>query len=584
MTDETQIAELLLRWEEAWEHGQEITPEDLCDGRADLVGALRERIAAIKDMAWVKEDAGSPIPDDDVIGQEAPLPPKTLAGRYRIELLIAEGGFGQVFRGFDPELQRPVAIKIPRPRKYSGAEHLDALLDEARKAASLRHPGIIAVHDAGRDDGVLFIVSDLIEESNLADALAKAPISPMETARLIAEVAEALHYAHEQGFVHRDIKPANILLDSQGKPLLTDFGIAATKDELDRGEAAASGTLAYMAPEQVAGETQLVNARTDVYALGVVLYEMLAGRSPYQARTPTALREHILFKPPTPFRGVAANIPVDLESICLRCLAKHPADRYATAKELAHALRAALASRRTSGQSRRLLPILIITIITILLMLLLCWHFLVQDRPTTKSEKDGALVFDGRSRIITPVEQFTPVTLEAWVRPAKYEDRCHFVIGSDVPTKYGVGLGICGVLLSAEYVEGMIKSERTVPLAEWSHLAAVFGESETRLYLNGKQVAVGPATRSLGGTPFVIGNVGKDNPIDYFIGQIRAVRITKDERYAEDFTPQEVFRKEDETSIFQTVLIYDGISLEGERVIDMSGNGHDGTWERLPSP
>src|ERR1019366_364964 len=185
---------------------------------------------------------------------------------------------------------------------------------------------------------------------------------------------------------------------------------------------------------------------------------MLAGRSPSQARTPTALREQILFKPPTPFRGVAANIPVDLESICLRCLAKHPADRYATANELAQALRAALANKPRRG---RLLPILIMGTISVFLVLLLCWWFVLQGRAPTKSQKDGLLVFDGRSRIITPVEQFAPVTLEAWVRPEKYED----------------------------------------------------------------------------------------------------------------FAPQEVFRKEGGNTTSHTVLIYDGANVEGEGVIDVSGNG-----------
>jgi len=160
-----------------------------------------------------------------------------------------------------------------------------------------------------------------------------------EATHLVAQVADALHYAHEHGFVHRDIKPSNILLDNQGRPLITDFGIAVTTEEVNDRRIPRSGTLPYMAPEQVAGEVQLIGPRTDVYALGVVLFELLTGRVPYQGRTPTAMKEQILFRPPVAPRTIDGKIPPDLEAICLRCLAKHPADRFGSAAELAEALR-----------------------------------------------------------------------------------------------------------------------------------------------------------------------------------------------------------------------------------------------------
>ena len=558
MTDEDRIAELLLRWEEAWEHGQEMTPEELCDGHAELVGPVRERITAIKDMAWVKQDAATPAPDEEVASEEAPLP-KTLAGRYRIEALIAEGGFGQVFRGFDPELQRQVAIKIPRPRQGSRAEPPDSFLDEARKAASLRHPGIVAVHDAGRENGMFFVVSDLIDGTNLADVIAKSRYTPLDAARLVADVAEALHHAHEQGFVHRDIKPANILLDGQGKPLVTDFGIAATKD-------------------------QLVDARTDIYAVGVVLYEMLAGRLPYQGRTPTAVREQILFRPAVPLRGVDASIPVELEAICMKCLAKHPADRHATAKDLADALRKFPAAHRTTRITR--IGIIVALVLGGSVLALAGSHYLPRLLHTTQTRREqpgkdteGVFVFDGRSRIVTPLERFAPVTLEAWVWPDGYvKGDWQYVIGSDIPTKWGIGLGLCEAILAAEYIAGNTFGEQAVPLGRWSHVAAVFGESETRLYLNGKKVGTGPATKQEGGTTFVIGSVGKANPIGFFKGRVRGVRISRGERYAENFVSQEAFGKDDES-----VLIYDGTTEQG-RVVDLSGSGNHGAWERLPPP
>ena len=252
--------------------------------------------------------------DEDITDEDDPQPilelPKILGGRYRVEGLIGDGGFGWVFKGYDPELQRPVAIKIPKPRSGVTSDRADMLLEEARKIAKLRHPGIVSVHDVGKQDSSVFVVNDFIDGENLADRIARSKPSISETVELVAEVADALGFAHELGFVHRDIKPANILIDRQGKPLITDFGIAATIDELARGRNITSGTLPYMAPEQLADEVQLIDGRTDLYALGVVLYEMLTGRHPYQARTPTALREQILFRSPVPLRSRGRQHPV----------------------------------------------------------------------------------------------------------------------------------------------------------------------------------------------------------------------------------------------------------------------------------
>jgi len=299
------LAELLLRWEEGWEQGDEVSVEQLCAECPDLVESLRCQIDVLKKMAWMKRD------DSDL--QEPPTVPdplisKTMGGRYRIDAFLAEGGFGRVYRGYDPELDRPVAVKVSKAIGAGSPERNDALLQEARRVAKLRHPGIVPIHDVGRDEGVWFFVSDLMEGQNLADLIAKQRPSPKEAAHLVAEVADALHFAHQQGFVHRDIKPSNIVLDGQGRPQITDFGIAVTTEEIPEQRFPRSGTLPYMAPEQVAGEVQLIGPRTDIYALGVVLFELLTGRLPYQARTPTAMREQILLRPPVgPRTGSSAG-------------------------------------------------------------------------------------------------------------------------------------------------------------------------------------------------------------------------------------------------------------------------------------
>jgi hypothetical protein len=298
-----------------------------------------------------------------------------------------------------------------------------------------------------------------------------------------------------------------------------------------------------------------------------------------------------------PVRSAERTVPRRLERICLRCLAKHPADRYATAGEVAGELQAFVA---TALLHRVAKACGIVGGVALAGMLVIGGVKLLPhvDRPTGSAEQPHpasaagpgsgdvtkAFVFDGSNRIVTPLERFAPVTLEAWAWPERYEDRCHFVIGSDVPKRYGVGLGVCGVLLSAEYAEGVVKSDTTVPLRRWSHLAAVFGPSATRLYLNGKLVGTGPATKPVDGAKFVVGNVGPDNPIDYFLGRVRAVRISRGERYTGDFVPPETFTRDDPTAPARAVLIYGGDAVTGGAVTDQSGEGNHGRMEFLPRP
>jgi hypothetical protein len=574
MTRDDQIAEIVMRWEEAFDHGGDLSVADLCADHPELADVVSQRVAALKQLAWVKDAGAGGAQEVD------PRPiPKTLGGRYRIDGLIAEGGMGTVYRAHDPELDRAVAVKVPRPKHST-----DDLFAEARRAAKLRHPGIVSVHDVGRDGDVCFIVADLIDGTNLADRIARGPLPWREAVRLVAEVADALGFAHEQGFVHRDIKPANILLDQHGRPLLTDFGIAATFDEAQQGRP--TGTLPFMAPEQVAGEVQLIDARTDLYSLGVVLYETLTGKLPYQARTPTALREQVLFRPPVPL----SDVPSSVEAVVLRCLAKHPADRFGSASELAAALRdtlAPLTSARTLARWARPIGMIVVgaVVLGLAAAVVNLW-----PRPNTQPSStadptsngptpflaDGVMQFDGRTRIVTPVERFAPCTLEAWVWPEEYRDTgTQAVIGSDIPTKYGVGLGVTGVVPFVEIVPGILKGTQSVPLRKWSHLAGVFGEGETRLYLDGKLVTKGPASRAEGGTRFVVGNVGLDNPIDYFRGKVRVVRISRGERYTVEFVPAEHLASDD-----ATVLLYSAEAVQGDVVNDLSGKGHHGRLEQ----
>lgn len=343
MSDDELLFDLLLRWEELNEKGQEPSAEELCRDCPHLVPLLAERIHALKVTAWMDrhDDDSGTNPDPS-----GPATPSILSGRYRLDEKIAEGGFAEVWKGHDLELLRAVAVKLPKPGRLVSAERFVA---EARRVAGLKHPGVVPVFDVGRDGDSCFIVSEFVEGGNLADRIATTRPTVQESARLVAEVAETLAYAHRQGFVHRDIKPANILLDHHERALLADFGIAFSPG--DQGEGTSFGTLPYMSPEQVEGRA--LDHRSDIYGLGVVLYELLAGHRPHDATDPVELRRQIV-------SGTVASIPGVSKTgnaVCRKCLARKPADRYQDAAQLAHDLRRSNFTVRPTSTTNRLLAL-----------------------------------------------------------------------------------------------------------------------------------------------------------------------------------------------------------------------------------
>jgi serine/threonine-protein kinase len=335
MTRQERLDELLARWEELREQGREVSAEELAGGAPELLDDVNAAVRRLKAMDWL--DA-PPDPGDAGAAPKAPAPPgaglpvpPTLAGRYRLKERIAVGGFAEVWRAVDTALERDVAVKVT-------AVDCQA---EARRVARLRHPGIVTVHDVGSENGLCFIVFDLVEGTDLAERLRRGRPDWRESVAVVAAVAGHLHHAHARGFIHRDVKPANILLDAEGRPVLADFGIAVTPCELKHEALSTPGTLAYMAPEQLGGAGQ-VGPRTDVYGLGVVLYQLLTGQLPFREPTLWGLRRQILNEVPAPVRALAPDVPPELEAVCLRCLAKHPEERPATAEEVARALKAFL--------------------------------------------------------------------------------------------------------------------------------------------------------------------------------------------------------------------------------------------------
>jgi len=294
----------------------------------------------------------------DIFGSE-PKIPESFA-HYRISNLIGRGRSAVVYEAEDRRSGRVVALKVLTGGALESAEERERFRREAEGAARLEHPHIVRAHDFGEDQGVPFFAMELVSGVPLDVAIEENLVTPDQGVVLVEKVARALEHAHEQGVIHRDLKPANIVVGTDGQPRVTDFGLAKHRaSSSGRAPAALTeigvqvGTPCYMAPEQAAGRSRDVDARTDVYAAGCLLYELVAGRRPFDGRSAAEIASKQIRERPLPPRKVRPEIDADLEAVILKCLEKDPRKRYASAGELAEDLRRCLQGRPVSARAAR---------------------------------------------------------------------------------------------------------------------------------------------------------------------------------------------------------------------------------------
>jgi serine/threonine-protein kinase len=356
MSDDPRVEELL---EELLD--SDGIPEEVCRACPELLPQVRagwQRLRALKAEvgAWFPPSADS----DGTTPPPLPITDLPRVRGYEVQEVLGCGGIGVVYKAWHSRLNRAVALKMLLAGPYARPEELERFLREAEAVAGLRHANVVQVYDVGDLDGRPYFTMEYVEGGSLAQKIAGTPQSPVHAAALVATLAEAIQVAHQSGIVHRDLKPGNILLTADGRPKISDFGLARRLEGAAglTQSGAPVGTPSYMAPEQAEGKSRDVGPAADTYALGAILYELLTGRPPFRAETAAETLRQVVSQDPVPPSRLNAAVPRDLETICLKCLHKEPPRRYASAAALAEDLqrygRGEPIAARPAGRPERL--------------------------------------------------------------------------------------------------------------------------------------------------------------------------------------------------------------------------------------
>lgn len=352
------LAEVLSQMADDVALGRMVDFDAVCDANPDLVSDLRRLWGAVlvTDVAGVSSNQLPAADRDDANSRRwRRLDLPTTIGDYQLLAEVGRGGMGVVFQARQISLDREVAVKMILRGRLASDSDLSRFLSEASSTARLQHPSIVPVYEVGDIEGRPFFSMKYISGKTLGAMLVDGPMPEREAAQVLATISRAVGFAHRQGILHRDLKPSNILIDSDGNPLVTDFGLAkrfGVENDLTR-SGMVVGTPSYMSPEQARGRRESVGPASDIYSLGCVLYHALTGRPPFVAESVMELVMLVLEQEPMPPRALRPRLDRDLEMIVIRCLQKPPDLRYETADELADDLEAFLRDEKVAASSGR---------------------------------------------------------------------------------------------------------------------------------------------------------------------------------------------------------------------------------------
>lgn len=345
MSADSRLNNLLIRWQELCDQGQSATAEELCRDCPELLEPLRQKIEIVQAMGALFGGATTPVSGGDTAANGSTPRPAEWPPIHGYEIVreLGRGGMGVVYLARQLNVGRLVALKMILGFK-AGPEEQARFRAEVEAIGRLQHPNLITIYEVGEHAGRAYYSMEYIEGTSLKDQIGATPQPARPAAEMVETLARAMEAVHRHGIIHRDLKPANILLSKDGVPKITDFGLAKRLNSTDlTATGAILGTPSYMAPEQATGQVKEISPATDVYALGAILYEMLTGRPPFHADNPWDTIVQVGSEEPVPPRRLQPKVPVELETICLKCLSKRPSQRYASAQALADDLRRWLA-------------------------------------------------------------------------------------------------------------------------------------------------------------------------------------------------------------------------------------------------